>query len=227
MLHKPETNTLFKDVLNFKIKLFNNLVKNNPSRSSLILLKKSQKLIDRFLFILFDFLNDDFTKLPQSLQNIINDPEKRKKLVIYINPPYAEASDKKTLRGKEGKSAVEQSLKDIEKITLKKTSGTYLKEIRKKDGIFYTPPFITRYIIENTLGKLCEDKKKELKLNNLNSLNKQGLKRFNKQGLKRFNKYRIWLLNLKIVDPACGGLGDKCVRYKKKISILCLYLKYL
>ncbi len=39
----------------------------------------------------FDFLNDDFTKLPQSLQDIINDPEKRKKLIIYINPPYAEA----------------------------------------------------------------------------------------------------------------------------------------
>ncbi|CAN1534553.1 hypothetical protein MCEORH2_01558 [Methylophilaceae bacterium] len=36
----------------------------------------------------FDFLNDDFTKLPQSLQDIINDEEKRKKLVIYINPPY-------------------------------------------------------------------------------------------------------------------------------------------
>ncbi len=36
----------------------------------------------------FDFLNDDFTKLPQSLQDIINDDEKRKKLVIYINPPY-------------------------------------------------------------------------------------------------------------------------------------------
>ncbi len=40
----------------------------------------------------FDFLNDDFSKLPQNLQNVINDPEKRKKLVIYINPPYAEAS---------------------------------------------------------------------------------------------------------------------------------------
>ncbi len=39
----------------------------------------------------FDFLNDDFTKLPQSLQDIINDEKKRKKLVIYINPPYAEA----------------------------------------------------------------------------------------------------------------------------------------
>ena len=40
----------------------------------------------------FDFLNDDFTKLPQGLQDIINDPKKRKKLIIYINPPYAEAA---------------------------------------------------------------------------------------------------------------------------------------
>ncbi|MEQ1733737.1 MAG: hypothetical protein ABL940_08690 [Bacteroidia bacterium] len=43
----------------------------------------------------FDFLNDDFTKLPQPLQDIINDKKKRKKLVIYINPPYAEAGDAK------------------------------------------------------------------------------------------------------------------------------------
>jgi hypothetical protein len=40
----------------------------------------------------FDFLNDDFSKLPQGLQNIINNEKKRKKLVVYINPPYAEAS---------------------------------------------------------------------------------------------------------------------------------------
>ena len=46
----------------------------------------------------FDFLNDDFTKLPQGLQDIVNDEEKRKKLVIYINPPYAEATSSKTQR---------------------------------------------------------------------------------------------------------------------------------
>ncbi len=47
----------------------------------------------------FDFLNDDFTKLPHSLQDIINDDEKRKKLVIYINPPYAEATASDTISG--------------------------------------------------------------------------------------------------------------------------------
>jgi hypothetical protein len=40
----------------------------------------------------FDFLNDSFDKLPEGLRNIIADGEKRKKLIMYINPPYAEAS---------------------------------------------------------------------------------------------------------------------------------------
>lgn len=60
----------------------------------------------------FDFLNDDFTKLPQSLQEIINDPEKRKKLIIYINPPYAEATSSKTVSGTgENKAGVTTNFK--------------------------------------------------------------------------------------------------------------------
>jgi hypothetical protein len=40
----------------------------------------------------FDFLNDSFDALPEGLKRIIDDPEKRKKLIVYINPPYAEAA---------------------------------------------------------------------------------------------------------------------------------------
>ncbi|GAA9163853.1 hypothetical protein HpHA186_14090 [Helicobacter pylori] len=47
----------------------------------------------------FDFLNDDFNKVPKSLQEILNDKEKRKKLIIYINPPYAEAGNKAKMSG--------------------------------------------------------------------------------------------------------------------------------
>jgi predicted RNA methylase len=55
----------------------------------------------------FDFLNDDFTKLPQGLQDIINDEKKRKKLVVYMNPPYAEHGNRRTFAGKgEHKSKV-------------------------------------------------------------------------------------------------------------------------
>lgn len=79
----------------------------------------------------FDFLNDPFldekdkygnvtkkSKLPSTLQDIIRDPEKRKKLVIYINPPYAEASNARTVTGSGqnraglSKSAVQEKYKN-------------------------------------------------------------------------------------------------------------------
>ena len=53
----------------------------------------------------FDFLNDEFLpkskggKMPDDLYKIINDENKRKKLVIYINPPYAEAGSAKAIIG--------------------------------------------------------------------------------------------------------------------------------
>lgn len=53
----------------------------------------------------FDFLNDSFTKLPDGLQEIINDEEKRSKLIIYINPPYAEAATTKQKTGTGGNKA--------------------------------------------------------------------------------------------------------------------------
>lgn len=47
-----------------------------------------------------DFLNDSFEeKCPPKLLEILHDEEKRKKLVIYINPPYAEAGNMKQLTG--------------------------------------------------------------------------------------------------------------------------------
>ena len=54
----------------------------------------------------FDFLNDSFDALPDSLRAIINNPEERKRLIIYINPPYAEAG---TGQGNEFKNGVASS----------------------------------------------------------------------------------------------------------------------
>ena len=62
-------------------------------------IKNGANLLESHVFQ-FDFLNDEFTKLPQQLQEIINDPEKRKKLVIYINPPYVEATNARTPTGR-------------------------------------------------------------------------------------------------------------------------------
>ncbi len=62
--------------------------------------KNHLKLLENQIFQ-FDFLNDDFfsDKLPKSLQEILKDQEKRKKLIIYINPPYAEAGNKAKMSG--------------------------------------------------------------------------------------------------------------------------------
>ncbi len=64
-------------------------------------IKNGANLLDEHVFQ-FDFLNDDFSKLPKPLQNIINNPKKQKKLVIYINPPYAEAATADRLGNKIG-----------------------------------------------------------------------------------------------------------------------------
>ncbi len=68
-------------------------------------IKNGANLLEDHVFQ-FDFLNDEFTSLPEPLQEIINDPEKRKKLVLYINPPYAEADNRKG----EGRTGVAESL---------------------------------------------------------------------------------------------------------------------
>ncbi|MCG8775057.1 hypothetical protein [Tenacibaculum finnmarkense] len=76
----------------------------------------------------FDFLNDDFSKLPKSLQDIINDENKRKKLIIYINPPYAEHGNRKTFAGE---GTHKKSVATTSKIynNLSKTVGTATREL--------------------------------------------------------------------------------------------------
>ena len=73
-------------------------------------IKNGANLLESHVFQ-FDFLNDSFDKLPEGLRQIVNDPERRKKLVVYINPPYAEVSSKRmSLEGGKGKPGVNVSL---------------------------------------------------------------------------------------------------------------------
>ena len=44
---------------------------------------------------------------------------------------------------------------------------------RKKDGIFYTPQYITKYIVENSIKNWLDDKRKELGEDDLPSLMKK------------------------------------------------------
>ena len=104
----------------------------------------------------------------------------------------------------------ENSLNDLEELNAKIEGRNFnLKEgKRKTQGIYYTPEFITRYIVNETLGALCADKKRELGLNldtKIVAKNYKKLTRAEQEIREKIYAYRDWLLELKILDPACGS----------------------
>ena len=104
----------------------------------------------------------------------------------------------------------ESSLNDLEELNAQINGDEFdaKQSKRKKDGIFYTPEFITEFIVENSLGELCKAKKDELGLD-LNELlapkNPKKLTKAESEIKDKIYVYREWLLSLKILDPACGS----------------------
>lgn len=104
----------------------------------------------------------------------------------------------------------ESSLNDLEELNAQINGDEFdaKQSKRKKDGIFYTPEFITEFIVENSLGALYKAKKNELGLD-LNELlapkNPKKLTKAESEIKDKIYVYREWLLSLKILDPACGS----------------------
>ena len=110
----------------------------------------------------------------------------------------------------------EQSISDIEELK-KSISGEEFdqkKSKRKKDGIFYTPQYITKYIVENSIKNWLDDKRKELGEDDLPILNEKDYifdiakKNYTKNYRKHiefWQQYREAVRNIKIIDPACGS----------------------
>jgi type I restriction-modification system DNA methylase subunit len=249
------TKQLYKDYSLFKRELYNNLVELNPKVEPLLLFKKSQKLLDRYLFLFF--AEDRHLLPPNSVRMILKQwkqlqemdaytplYKRFKKYFGYLNKghkgknydvyPYNgglfrpdEVLDKITidddllyehtlkLSEYDFDSEVdvnilghifENSLNEIEEVQtqLEENPSEVKISKRKKDGVFYTPKYITKYIVENTVGKLCEDKKEELELTE-EDYNIKRQAKTKKALLKKLNDYRDWLLQLTVVDPACGS----------------------
>ena len=255
LVEESITKKLYKDYSAFRNEIFNSLVETNSEYEKLILFNKTQKLLDRFLFI---FFAEDRNLVPaNSISKIISKWEgdlafgesrslysifKQYFSVLNIGRPAKgehesifayngglfsedEVLDKievddnillkhtKNLSRYDFESDVsvnilghifEHSLSEIEEIQNEiigvETNKTLTK--RKKDGVFYTPSYITKYIIENTLGKLCLEKKAELEINE--EVYTQHKARSQKR-IDNLNAYREWLLQLTICDPACGS----------------------
>jgi hypothetical protein len=103
----------------------------------------------------------------------------------------------------------ENSLNEIESVNAEIEGADFDKQTskRKKDGVFYTPKYITKYIVENTVGKLCAEKKTDLGIKEEEYF--KGRKNRNKATIANLvdllDTYRDWLLQLTICDPACGS----------------------
>jgi len=256
------TKQFYNEYASFKQVLFEDLLKKNPSYDKLTLFKKSQKLLDRLLFILF--AEDSGLLPPNSIAEVIKNweslkeldeyrplYERFKKYFSYLNTGHKgkkhdifayngglfaqddildniEISDDVLLQHLsiinryDFSSEVdvnilghifEHSLSEIEEITNSIAAQTGFVNIeqknigkRKKDGVFYTPRYITVYIVENTLGKLCTEKKNELGINEAEySSDRKRQKATITKIEKRILDYRNWLLSLTICDPACGS----------------------
>lgn len=257
---------LYADYSKFRTAIYNNLVKNNTGIDKLLLFKKTQKLLDRFLFIFF--AEDRLLVPPNSINQII---EKWKDDVAFGDTKPLYETFKSYFRvlntGRPKRGAREEifayngglflsdevldqiaiddellathtlklseydfetdidvnilghifehSLGEIESVQAEiATTGVHAPvseqpavSKRKKDGIFYTPKYITKYIVENTVGKLCDEKRTELQI--IDEEYAKGRKRRKKDIVRTLNKklddYRNWLLNLSILDPACGS----------------------
>ena len=238
-------------------------LKNNPAAEGedekqwqLLLFKKTQKLLDRLLFIFF--AEDCGLLPPNSMVQIIDQWEKLKemdeyrpfydrvkKYFGYMNTGYQgkkyeifayngglflpdevldniKISDDvlvkhtRKLSEYDFESDVdvnilghifENSLSEIEEVTQQINNGeTPQTSKRKQDGVFYTPQYITKYIVENTVGKLCAEKKLQLNIKEDEYFSDQHRQMQTKKHLlDQLQQYRDWLLQITILDPACGS----------------------
>lgn len=262
---KAITDSFYADYSTFKRLLFEDLVENNPETDKLVLFKKTQKLLDRILFILF--CEDRNLLPPNSIAGIISDFQKLKEMgygqpLYNVFKTFFDRIDKgyksdvdstkdifayngglfkqdelldalkvgddvlfihtKRLSNYDFESQIsvdilgrifENSLTEIEEVQREieaEKSGEKVENNnigkRKKDGVFYTPEYITRYIVENTIGKLCKEKRQEYKIDDgcFTSNAKYNKKQLDELDV-RLTEYRNWLLQLKILDPACGS----------------------
>jgi type I restriction-modification system DNA methylase subunit len=264
LVEEQVTKKLYSDYSAFKQQLWQDMVAQNPGLDELLLYKKSQKLLDRFLFIFF--AEDKGLLPPNSISEIIKQWETLEQLDSYVplydrfklyfgfmNAGRPAKKDKAEIHAYNGglfapdplldslkisdallkthvsklteydfESEVdtnilghifEHSLNDIENVraSLEGTAVDKSKTKRKKDGVFHTPKYITKYIVDNTVGKLCTEKKAELgmvdeEFNKYNSYKTKEAEKKRKAELKnKLDTYRNWLLQLTVCDPACGS----------------------
>ncbi len=219
------TKDFYKDYKNLRKFLFEHICEHNPNIDKKCLLEKTQKLLDRLVFVMFCEDSNISLLPPFTLKNYYETgknlpiPTDEKIWPIIkglftsidkgnsdVKPPinryngglfaYDEILDNIKIKDSAWEEVIklanydfesdlnvnilghifEQSLNDLEQIKaeIDGIEQDKQKSKRKKDGIFYTPEYITRYIVEQTIGAYLEENPDKLE-------------------------------TIKILDPACGS----------------------
>ena len=119
---------------------------------------------------------------------------------------------------------LEQSITDLEELSAAEDDEDFDERLsrRRTEGVYYTPAFVTRYMIEQTLGQVLENKRQELGQERLPELadddyaSIQLIQRGKNRGQVRYNanigkhvefwnQYKNELAEVKVLDPACGS----------------------
>ena len=234
-------------------KIVSQVIEDNRTYNADVLIEKSQKLLDRFLFIAFcedkniipansyktmvlssnenvtkhelftmlcrnidkgnkqkgiNKFNGGLFKYDEILDDLVLDDVIFTELITLADYDFNTDVDENILG-----RIFEQSISDLEEL---KNDALGIetdrkKGKRKKDGVFYTPSRITRGIVEKSIGEYLNDKKLELGYEKLPELTdesietQRGLSAKAEKHLAFWREYRSKVLNIKVIDPACGS----------------------
>ncbi|OQX08019.1 MAG: hypothetical protein BWK80_48715 [Desulfobacteraceae bacterium IS3] len=255
----------YNDYKDARIKLFYHLREQNSGIDEFIMLNKTQKILDRVLFVCFC---EDLNILPpytfrNLLKSVKADKFNRDETKIYarvrglfdaINSGYPEENinrfngglfaadevlDKLLIKDDVFEQVIglerydfasdlnvnilghifEQSVSDIEELRAGIAGESFDRRQgkRKKEGIFYTPEYITRYIVEQAVGGWLADRKAEIGFDSLPELteadyaaskivrSKLKTNENVKKHIQASEAYRDRLANIRVLDPACGS----------------------
>ncbi len=265
---KEITKELYQDYKKIRSEIVKELVDQYPKMSSLKIVRFTQTILDRILFIAFA---EDKGLLPQNtlkqayetrnpfspqpvwsnfqgLFSAINKGSSALRIPGYNGGLFAPNPELDSLKLSDSLCEwfkklgeydfdsdvdvnilghiFEQSIVDLEELkhNLAAASQNVVQDVskRKRDGIYYTPTFVTQYIIEQAVGGWLNDRKQEIGFESLPELlpsdyssikfiskgKKKGQLQCNdkiKSHINAWEAYKKALSSIKVLDPACGS----------------------
>jgi len=91
------------------------------------------------------------------------------------------------------KGIMQYNFRYVDEDVLGKAYEKFLADVRKEEGVYYTPKYITQYIAENTVGKVFNDLLAETK------------EKLAKENFADVKPLVMKFASIQVLDPACGS----------------------